>query len=184
MDAHIEFINELFDYKNFLKYSNTLIETGCAWGDGVQRALDAGFKKVISIEASNKYFIHSKSRFNSNVSILLGESKKVLPKILKGKPLVFFLDAHPSATDSYGYTEWAATQANIQDNIIKAELGIILADYNKHIIIIDDMQGLDEFSQRYIDMILKVNSDYQFKFYDENLSGNKFYKSKILAAIT
>jgi hypothetical protein len=70
----------------FRKYRNELfIETGSFVGDGSQQALDAGFKRVISIELSDKYFEMSKDRFinNPNVEIVKGDSFKILPYILK-----------------------------------------------------------------------------------------------------
>ena len=41
----------------FQKYiNNYFIETGSYLGDGIQQAIDAGFKNIISIELSDKYF--------------------------------------------------------------------------------------------------------------------------------
>lgn len=188
----IESTNRLLDYREFIKYGNTFIETGCAYADGVQRAIDAGFKKVISIEASEMYYESSFNRFihNDNVDIVLGKSIDKLPLIIDvvGKePYVIFLDAHVSGDTSAGYHDWLEKGAEsdyAQDKTIKAELEIILSNYNKHVIIIDDVNGLkDGCAVQYCAQMLKANPDYKFYFYDENLSGEMLYQDKILVAI-
>ena len=41
----------------FNKYLNTyFIETGCYMGDGINQAIQSGFKYIKSIELSDKYF--------------------------------------------------------------------------------------------------------------------------------
>lgn len=187
----IQSTGKLLNYKDFRKYSDTFIETGCAAGDGVQRALDAGFNPVISIEASEEYFKQSQQRFltSNKVWLYKGKSVDVLTGIA-GKsqiPTVFYLDAHVSGESSAGYQDWLEKGSEsdyAQDKCIKQELEIILSHYNKHVIIIDDVNGLtDGHSVEYAEIILRANPDYKFQFYDENLSGNFLYKDKLLVAI-
>ena len=189
----IEFTGRLFDYKEFRKYSDTFIETGCAAADGVKRAVDAGFLSVVSIEASEYYYKLASERFkyHLSVSIQFGRSIDILPKYITGtkEPFVFYLDAHVSGDTSFGYEDWIKNGEEseaAQDKTIKAELEIILSNYNKHIICIDDVNGLDDgHAVEYMDLCLKYNPDYKFRFYDENLSGDPayYYKDKILVAI-
>lgn len=188
----IEFTGRLFDYKEFRKYSNVFIETGCANGDGVQRALDAGFEKVTSIEAATEWFVKSSRRFNEvyNVDIVLGKSTDMLPKVINNffqtEPIVFYLDAHSSGDTSFGHKECIAGEPEFQqDSIIKQELNIILSNYNKHIICMDDVNGLaDGHAREYMELCLKYNPDYKFKFWDEQLDPKgPRYKDKILTAI-
>lgn len=71
--------------ENFKRHKNDVfIETGSYVGDGIQQALEAGFSEIISIELSDKYYQHSKKRFesNPNVKVILGDSFKVLPELI------------------------------------------------------------------------------------------------------
>lgn len=176
---------KLLDYKDFRQYSDAFIETGTAAGDGVQRAMDAGFNPVLSCEAARCWFELSRDRFNGNRSAILffGKSTDVLPAMMQyvGGVSIIFLDAHPAGPTSAGHAEWVEGNTDWnQDSIIKAELKIVLASGLKHVIIIDDVNGLaDGHSEQYAQMI---GEDYDFNFYDENLSGDLLYKDKILVA--
>jgi hypothetical protein len=56
--------------ENFKRHKNDVfIETGAYVGDGIQQALEAGFSEIISIELSDKYYQHSKKRFESNPNV-------------------------------------------------------------------------------------------------------------------
>ena len=184
----IEFTGKLFDYKEFRKYSDVFIETGCANGDGVQRALDAGFDPIFSIEAATEWFVTTTRRFNNTqkVEIVLGKStdklQGVIDRLFKS-PFVFYLDAHSSGDTSFGHKECLAGEPEFQqDNIIKQELNIILSNYNKHIICIDDVNGLtDGHAEEYMQICLNANPDYKFQFWDEQLDPKgPRYKDKIL----
>lgn len=190
---NIEFTGRLFDYKEFRKYSDTFIETGNAAGDGLQRAIDAGFKNILGIEAEKYWWEQCCNRFKGfkNIILMLGKSTEELshlPDMVLKNTSVFYLDAHVSGQLSYGYDEWLRDGENgptSQDNIIKAELNIILSNYNKHIICIDDVNGLsDGHAREYMELCLQYNPDYKFRFYDEQLdSKGPRYPDKILTAI-
>lgn len=191
--TQIQSANRLLDYKDFVKYSPIFIETGCAVGDGVQRAIDAGFKEVVSIEASEDYFQHSFDRFfdNALITIVFGKSVDILPAVLDSYkfPTVIYLDAHVSGDTSAGYKDWIDNGEKsdfAQDKTIKAELKIIMEHSSKHVIIIDDVNGLkDGHALEYAEILLKDNPDYKLFFYDECLSGKAeyFYPNKLLVAI-
>jgi hypothetical protein len=188
---NMEFTGRLFDYKEFRKYSDTFIETGVAAGDGIKRALDAGFEMVTGIEASKMYYEMSRERFKNNGSVFMvfGKSENIIGMVTKNpKTMVIYLDAHVSGDTSFGYEEWKRDGENgptSQDNIIKAELAIILANYNKHVICIDDVNGMDDgHAKEYMEICLKANQDYKFQFYDEQLDKNgPLYWNKILVVI-
>lgn len=59
------------------------------------------FKKIISIELGVDLFVKAKKGFKNdkNVVIIQGDSREMLPKILKdiNKPAIFWLDGHYSA---------------------------------------------------------------------------------------
>lgn len=82
----------------FKEFSGVLIETGSATGDGITFALEAGMKRIISIEARKQYFDFCVEKFKDNpeVTIVLGESKDVLTEVLSTieEPVTFWLDAH------------------------------------------------------------------------------------------
>lgn len=58
-------MNNLFDLKDFVKYSDTFIETGTCAGDGLQRAIDAGFFFLRSVELDDLFYVKSLTRFNT-----------------------------------------------------------------------------------------------------------------------
>jgi hypothetical protein len=179
--------NELLGYRNFRKYGDIFVETGSAAGDGIQRSLDAGFPVVYSIEAAQVWYDLCLTRFReeSRVKLHLGLSTDVLSELdLPQSQVVFFLDAHPSGPLSAGHDDVMAFGSEspfYQDNIIKAELGIILNKYARPIIIIDD-QRIDDTSLQYIKILQDADPSYHFEFYDENLSGTFLYKNKLLVA--
>jgi hypothetical protein len=192
----IESTGRLLDYREFRKYSDTFIETGNAAGDGLQRAIDSGFKTIVGAEASKMYYDICINRFNTNPDVFIenGKSIDVLEQIIKcaannNLPYVFYLDAHVSGDTSFGYEDWIKNGEEseaAQDRTIKAELNIILKNYNKHVIIIDDVNGLtDGHALEYAELISSFNPDYKFYFYDENLSGDPafYYHDKLLVAI-
>ena len=177
---------KLLDYRDFLRFGKTFIETGSGHGSGIQRALDAGFEKIVSIEAHGPNFTACQKRFsgNENIKLVFGLSQILLPAVLEtvSESCVVFLDAHPSGLDSYGHKELMKGNSSFsQDTIIREELNAILRSPFPHAIILDDMNGHLPTCESYCEIILNKHPDYQFAFYDENLG--KFYKDKILVVI-
>lgn len=90
------------------KYLNPVfIETGTFHGEGVRKALRAGFKKIYSIELNKKYYNELVVKFEKQikegrVNLFCGDSLKVLPEILKGIEcrVTFWLDAHYCGGDT------------------------------------------------------------------------------------
>jgi len=173
------------NFTPYLQYSKIFVETGTNKGDGIQRALDAGFEKVLSVEADQDLFIQSRERFfkDGRVKIWFGKSYGTLLEMLTrvNERCVFWLDAHPSGPGTAGHINLMQGDTNWhQDSIIKKELAVITQHRNDHIVLIDDMQGLDKYSQGYIDIMLAVNPEYKFEFFDEQLH-EVFHKDKIIA---
>jgi hypothetical protein len=82
------------------KYKNgtTFVETGCEDGNGIQAALDAGFRDVVSIEIDPKHVYRARSRFARRpVTVLQGDTTRELSLVLEtiSEPSTFWLDAHP-----------------------------------------------------------------------------------------
>ena len=163
----------------FQKYPNKIfIETGSLVGDGIQHALDAGFKIVYSIELSPTLYNICIERFkdNDNVHLVLGDSNKELNGILNiiKEPVTFWLDGH----DSGGVTARGELESPLMQ-----ELDIIASHTIKtHTIIIDDLRCWtienNEFDTSSImDKILTINPNYLFTF------ENGFVENDILIAM-
>lgn len=116
------------------KYSSKiLVETGTYMGDMVE-AQKGVFMEVYSIELGDKLFKTAKRRFrkDKNVTIVHGDSGKVLPSILMkiNEPAIFWLDGHYSA---------GITARGDKDCPIFEELDAIFSENNfEHVLLIDD----------------------------------------------
>jgi hypothetical protein len=94
-----------FDLK---KYVNPVfVETGTYMGNGIEKALAAGFKEIYSIEISEKFHKKVTEKFRKQikqgqVNIVLGDSSLCLPAILEkiNSRATFWLDAHFSGGDT------------------------------------------------------------------------------------
>ena len=163
----MQLTNLEFNLNEYRRYSNTFIETGVGAGDGVQRAIDAGFDEIASIELSVEYYKAAVERFKrmEGVEIFLGKSIHVLPVILQPYPCVIFLDAHPCGRGSAGHDQLMAQGPGSeydQDVILKSELAIIGATAG-HVIIIDDQQGINPVTEAYAELL----PGYTFAFYNK-----------------
>jgi len=129
---HIIKRNTIIEYQQKSGFS-VLIETGTFLGDMVE-AQKTRFEKIISIELDIALFNNATERFKNdkNITIMQGDSGKVLPEILKDikKPAIFWLDGHYSS----GITAKGEKECPIME-----ELDSILDNkmYN-HILLIDD----------------------------------------------
>ena len=89
--------------------TNHYIETGTYLGDGIKCVLN-NYKYIHSIELSEKWYNYNIIQFknNNNVKMYLGDSKKILPELLKNinEPITIYLDAHYSGgTTAFGEEE-------------------------------------------------------------------------------
>lgn len=140
----------------FRKYLNPVfIETGCAFGDGIQQARDAGFKLIYSIELHDEALDICRKRFQGDrtITLIKGDSGIVLGPLLDtiAQPATFWLDGHDE--DQYP---------------VLKELEAIKKHWIKtHTIIIDDLRMFDVnkhgLSLEIIKKkILEINPDYEF----------------------
>ena len=92
----------LLDYKNRFGLQ-VLVETGTFKGDTVE-AMRKEFRKVYSIELSEKFHQEAKKRFAGvpNVDLRQGDSGKVMPQVVAAldAPTLFWLDGHYSGGDT------------------------------------------------------------------------------------
>ena len=153
---------QLFSY--FSPYSLTLVETGTYLGDGVSRALQAGFKKVFSCEINAELVERARGIFDVNtVEIVHAPSEKALAIFLEkiNSRAVFFLDGHamPESDTSTVFGSSSLVDGVSEDpqtfSPLMVELGLINRHARKdHIILIDDRQ---------------CNPNYQFSYFDNVL---------------
>jgi vacuolar-type H+-ATPase subunit F/Vma7 len=124
-----EFIKKTYNKRKDIRI---FIETGTCAGDTVE-FVKKDFKKIYSIELSDKYANEAKKRFekDENVFIITGDSAEEIPKLIKeiNEPCVFWLDGH------YSYGDTA--KSKLETPIIE-ELKPILEMNQNHLILIDD----------------------------------------------
>lgn len=181
-----------FDLKKFVSFGSCFVETGTAYGEGVVRALAAGFTWVKSIEMEPSRVEFNKKKFADNDHVLLfqGDSSQRLGEMLVGEklPVVIFLDSHPSGDQSAGHKELQQYPDERklecpyhQHNILRAELRMIFQYAPaKSVILIDDMNGDNADAKEYKKMIdghYGVGT-YEYSFYDAD-----GVKEKVLAAL-
>lgn len=127
----------------FINKNNHFIETGSLYGDGIQIALESGFKKIISIEIDKSLYEHCVNRFQNNpeVEVVLGDSAFVLEKLLndfRDTSFTYWLDGHYSG---------GITGFGIKEFPIMEELKAILQrNVENEVIYIDDLRILRNFS--------------------------------------
>ncbi len=182
---NIKQTNKILDYHDFVDFSPLFVETGSCAGDGIQRALNAGFFRVKSVEAMMEFYQICADRFINNhlVQLYFGSSIDRLPEMIGGLNFqaVIFLDAHPAGPGTAGHDEVIAGDGNFgQDHIITEELKVILAHRNDHLIIIDDLSFGSKEDANYMTMCLKANPNYTFEYYDEKLPQTELRKNKVL----
>jgi hypothetical protein len=157
------------------------IETGTFGGDGIQKALNAGFRRVRSMEFDTSLANDARRRFvkNRNVTIYQGDSSLDLWKIIKdiNEPVTFWLDAHifPPREDGGKNCPLIEELEQIKQHPIKT-----------HTILIDDMHccntaAFDFMNQDdFIQKILEINPDYEIRYVDGGDEGE--YKNNVMVA--
>jgi hypothetical protein len=153
----------------FERYKNTdyFIESGSFTGNGIQRAIEAGFTHISSIELSQEYFKHCEMRFknNSRVHLFLGDTEDVLEMIIAQitEPITFWLDGHYSG---------ANTALGKHESPLMQELEIIKRHpVNIHTIMIDDLRcwkrpHYDFDTDNIIEFLKTINQNYEIVLED------------------
>ena len=158
------------------------VETGTFGGDGIQKALDAGFEQVRSIEVHPNLIAGARQRFNDrpNVKIYQGDSSCDLWSVIADldQPATFWLDAHicPPREDGGKNCPLIEELEQIRRHPIKT-----------HVILIDDMHcchtQLFDFMGRehFIQKLLEINPDYHICYVDGGNDGE--YKNNVMVAL-
>lgn len=140
------------------KYLNPVfIETGSGLGDGIQSALDAGFRNIWSIESSKESFLHCCQRFEfeDKVGLLHCDTVEGIYRLSERHNFrcTFWLDAH-----------------NEGDYPVLRELDEIAhCPIKTHTILIDDIRMFPEDKNGLtVDQIkakiLEINPNYEFSY--------------------
>lgn len=130
----------------FQRYLNgVFVETGSFTGGGIDEALKAGFKRVISIEIAPMYHDICKKRFRETkaVEMVLGDSATQLgPTIASiSEPITFWLDGHFCGHGS----GFGIKGAPILEELEQIKQHPLAA---KHTILIDDRRMLKKTGQK------------------------------------
>ena len=173
---------------NLARYLNPVfLETGTAKGNGVQSALNSGFKKIYSIEIVPELYEQCCKRFSreiarGKVELILGDSSKEIENILVkvDSPITFWLDAHNQA---YNMNREEKSEKGCT---LYEELELISRHSVKsHTILIDDIRlirnklawgGHEVDLNNLIDRIKEINKDYNIKY------ENGYERDDVLAA--
>ncbi len=143
------------------------IETGTYMGNMVF-AVKNTFDKIYSIELKEELYEKAKNRFlnNNHISILQGDSSKVLPEIIDHikEPCLFWLDGH--------YSEGITAKDEKETPILSELQHILNHSVKDHVILIDDARCFTgqndyptiEFMQ---DLIRSRFPDYVFEIKDD-----------------
>lgn len=142
-------IQQIFKNDNRIM-NDVFIETGSFTGDGIQAALDLGFKEIHSIELSEKYYNICKNRFKDypNVFMHLGDSGEILESVIRNisdrldEGITFWLDGHYSSMDTACAEKYCSP--------IQQELETIRKNVHPdHVILIDDMKDFTKESIKF-----------------------------------
>ena len=157
----------------FQRYLNPIfIETGSFFGDSIDRALEAGFKEVHSIELSPYLYEVCRDRFRHNhrVHLHLGNSPIVLLNILNqiDEPVTFWLDGH--------YSKGITARGETNTPLLEELAAIATHPIKTHTLLIDDVRlfGTDEFDfielEEILEAIYLINPNYNIYFEDGHVA--------------
>lgn len=153
----------------FQRYPHDIfIESGSYEGDGIAKALEAGYKEVYSIELSQPHYQHCCKRFegNPNVHLYEGDSAVVLKTILAkiDKPATFWLDGH--------YSWYANARGDTNTPLLKELEAIASHPIKTHTILINDVREFGTVRFDFLEIsdailaIKKINPNYEITYDD------------------
>jgi len=159
------------------------VETGTFGGSGIQKALDAGFEEIYSIDIDPGHIQFTKERFNQrkNIHLALKDSSYQLWDIIQDiqEPVVFWLDAHNGWPDP--------NAIGVKNTPLMEELDQIKRHSIKnHTILIDDLHCCNTLLfdfltlEQIIAKVLEINPDYIISFVPGGDEGE--YPNNILVA--
>jgi hypothetical protein len=158
--------------------SPVFLETGTNIGQGVLEAINAGFKKIVSIEIEpdfveivNNKFVKSGDYPDVEFQFHLGDSKSVIPNIIHDidEKITFWLDGH----EFY------------QIPLLEELIAIKNHKIKDHIIMIDDVRMFDspEWNRighdNVIKLIMDINKSYKITYHNSPHGINDILIAKV-----
>lgn len=178
-------INNVDFLKQFVDFY--FIETGSFKGETIQLALDAGFKKIRSVELNEDNYNLCKERFkdNLNVELYFGESEILFWEMIKdiNIPSVFFLDSHYSG---YG-GDYVTSKGRSFSSIVSELKTLSYHPIKNHTILIDDRRDFGTINMDYISeseilrLIRSINFNYTI-YYETGSDALSIFKDDIIVA--
>ncbi|HSX13418.1 MAG TPA: hypothetical protein VLE96_03250 [Chlamydiales bacterium] len=150
-------------FRDYVK--GCFVETGSEWGNAIQKALDAGFRVIHSLEVAPNRAAHCKERYKNypNVHVWNKDSSTELWDVISTihEPATFWLDAHYPGESPLGGNNTAlmGELEQIKRHPIKT-----------HTIMIDDLHccGTALFDhhtkEEIIQKVLEINPNYTISF--------------------
>lgn len=162
-------------FKKYKNNNNIFFETGTHHGDGVLKAIELGFNKILSVEIDQNYYLECYDKFieeiiQGKIHLFFGDSNAWMDHMLKliREPALFWLDGHPDGID--GNPLWGELESIKKHNI------------KTHTILIDDIPIYFK-SEEVESKLLEINSNYIFLYENAVNEGNgDVYQNYRLAA--
>jgi hypothetical protein len=166
--------------EGFYLFKNKIfLETRCFYGNNIQKAIDAGFEIIYSMDRELNFLKMSRRRFRSNRNVYIyfnyrnDQFAETLKKI--DEPATILLDFYEdNFRCSYPF------QRNLNMQILDALNQIQQHKIKTHTILIDDFRYFDPFFSSFnlaqlIDKLREINSDYYIGCLDGGNNGELKY---------
>lgn len=165
--------------------ARVFVETGSYLGDGARAALDAGFGRVVTLEAGRASWEHVRARFadDPRVTAILGDSAELLAAAIADvrEPMVFWLDAHWSGEGTGGRK--LPGYNRVYSPVLEELAAVAAHPVRGHTILVDDVRvfrdgvfvDADEEPiplVRLMDAVLDVDPRYQLELLDGAETGD------------
>lgn len=166
--------------KNYI--SDVFLETGTFQGEGIQLAIDLGFKEIHSLEIKDSYYQNALNKFKDNKNVFLhkGDSSldllKICKQISEDKKITFWLDGHDGVQGSSG--------TDSENPLLKELCQIKQLEVKTHNILIDDVRcfgNLLKHTKEEIEGFIKdININYNIKYCDSKVADNDILAATVL----
>lgn len=165
-------------------------ETGTNMGHGVRRAVECGFKKVISVDIEEKYYELAKQEFTKDkypdvdFKFALGNSADLVWPLISEvtEGIVFWLDGHGCGKNPLHKELEAIGKHPIKNHIIMIDDVRMMgedSEYTKSLKL-DWAWGKETAKDKIAESVLKVNKNYNISYLDSPMMKNDIMLAQIL----